>query len=194
MIKSQKSVLAKKDVLTDGARHTQLQYIKNTSKTVRRQHDKRVVENEILDYYDTGDSWAPVQKQSNNFHVVYHRGYDDPEDGYFENSWTVFRNVPFNYNRLQSLAKKKKMIKSYCDKKYAEYDKVKPSNYVGSRVTILYDDEYYCTYADVFGSDLPGADSYYNDYGQNIDFMLKYDFVHYCRTSKKDVDNQGKVC
>jgi len=194
MIKSQKSVLAKKDVLTDGARHTQLQYIKNTSKTVRRQHDKRVVENEILDYYDTGDSWAPVQKQSNNFHVVYHRGYDDPEDGYFENSWTVFRNIPFNYNRLQSLLKKRKKIKAYCDRKYEEYDRVKPVNYVGSRVTILYDDEYYATYADVFGSDLPGADSYYNDYGQNIDFMLKYDFGQYCRSSKKDVDNRKKVC
>jgi len=190
MIKSQKSVLAKKDVLTDGARHTQLQYIKNTSKTVRRQHDKRVVENEILDYYDNGDSWAPIQKQSNNFHVVYHRGYDDPEDGYFENSWTVFRNVPFNYNRLQSLLNKRKKIKSYCDRKYEEYDRVKPVNYVGSRVTILHDDEYYCTYADVFGSDLPGADSYYNDYGQNIDFMLKYDFGQYCHTPQKGVDSR----
>ena len=194
MIKSQKSVLAKKDVLTDNARHNQLQYIKSTAKTVRRQNDRNVVENELLDYYDTGDSWAPIQKQSNNFHVVYHRGYDDPEDGYFENSWTVFRNIPFNYNRLQSLLKKRKKIKSYCDRKYEEYDRVKPVNYVGSRVTILYDDEYYATYADVFGSDLPGADSYYNDYGQNIDFMLKYDFGQYCRSSKKDVDNVEKVC
>ena len=190
MIKSQKSVLAKKDVLTNNARHNQLQYIKSSAKTVRRQNDKNIVENEIMDYYDTGDSWAPVPKQSNNFHVVYHRGYDDPEDGYFENSWTVFRNIPFNYNRLQSLAKKKKMIKSYCDKKYAEYDKVKPSNFVGSRVTILYDNEYYCTYAVVFGSDLPGADSYYNDYGQNIDFMLKYDFGQYCHTPQKGVDSR----
>ena len=194
MIKSQKSVLAKKDVLTDNARHNQLQYIKSTAKTVRRQNNRNVVENELLDYYDTGDSWAPIQKQSNNFHVVYHRGYDDPEDGYFENSWTVFRNIPFNYNRLQSLLKKRKKIKSYCDRKYEEYDRVKPVNYVGSRVTILYDDEYYATYADVFGSDLPGADSYYNDYGQNIDFMLKYDFGQYCRSSKKDVDNRKKVC
>jgi len=194
MIKSQKSVLAKKDVLTDNARHNQLQYIKSTAKTVRRQNNRNIVENELLDYYDTGDSWAPIQKQSNNFHVVYHRGYDDPEDGYFENSWTVFRNIPFNYNRLQSLLKKRKKIKSYCDRKYEEYDRVKPVNYVGSRVTILYDDEYYATYADVFGSDLPGADSYYNDYGQNIDFMLKYDFGQYCRSSKKDVDNRKKVC
>ena len=194
MIKSQKSVLAKKDVLTDNARHNQLQYIKSTAKTVRRQNNRNVVENELLDYYDTGDSWAPIQKQSNNFHVVYHRGYDDPEDGYFENSWTVFRNIPFNYNRLQSLLKKRKKIESYCDRKYEEYDRVKPVNYVGSRVTILYDDEYYATYADVFGSDLPGADSYYNDYGQNIDFMLKYDFGQYCRSSKKDVDNRKKVC
>lgn len=193
MIKSQKSVLAKKDVLTDNARHNQLQYIKNTSKTVRRQNDKRVVENEILEYYDTGDGWAPVKETSNNFHVIYHRGYDDPEDGYFENSWTVFRNIPFNYNRLQSLTKKKEMIKSYCDKKYAEYDKVKPSNFVRSRVTIIYDDEYYATYEDVFDTKLPGWDSYYNDYGQNIDFMLKYDFGQYCRTLKKDVDNEKET-
>jgi hypothetical protein len=194
MIKSQKSVLAKKDVLTDNARHNQLQYIKDTSKTVRRQNDKRVVENEILDYYDTGDSWAPIKKESsNNFHVVYHRGYDDPEDGYFENSWTVFRNIPFNFNRLQSLTKKKEMIKLYCDKKYAEYDKVKPSNFVRSRVTIIYDDEYYATYGDVFETKLPGYDSYYNDYGQNLDFMLKYDFGTFCRSSEKVLDEKGKI-
>ena len=194
MIKSQKSVLAKKDVLTDNARHNQLQYIKNTSKSVRRQNDRNIVNNELLDYYDTGDTWAPIQKQSNNFHVVYHRGYDDPEDGYFENSWTVFRNVPFNYKRLQTLLNKKNTIKKYCDRKYEEYDRVKPVNYVRSRVSIIYDKEYYMTYNDKFGSDLYGADGYYYDYGQNHDFMLKYDFGHYCRSSKKDVDNVQEVC
>ena len=135
-----------------------------------------------------------TKTNTNNFHVVYHRGYDDPEDGYFENSWTVFRNIPFNFNRYESLAKKKEMIKSYCDKKYEDYDDVKPSNFVRSRVAIIFDNEYYATYGDVFDSELPGYDSYYNDYGQNLDFMLKYDYGQYCRSSEKVLDEKGKIC
>ena len=135
-----------------------------------------------------------TKTNTNNFHVVYHRGYDDPEDGYFENSWTVFRNIPFNFNRYESLSKKKEMIKSYCDKKYAEYDKVKPVNFVRSRVTVIWDNEYYATYEDVFNSKLPGYDSYYHDYGQNLDFMLKYDFGTFCRTPQKVLDGRGEIC
>ena len=192
MIKSQKSVLAKKDVLTNNARHNQLQYIKSSAKTVRRQNDKNIVENEIMDYYDTGEMFEH-KHHSYNFHVVYSRGYDDPEDGYFENGWTVFRNIPFNFNRLQSLSKKKEMIKAYCDKKYAEYDPSKPSNFVRSRVSIVHDDEYYATYEDVFKTRLPGYGSYYNEYGQGLDFLLKYDFGQDCRTDEIDVDTDEKV-
>jgi hypothetical protein len=139
----------------------------------------------------------PLLNSTNNFHVVYQREYEDSEekyDPYFLSTYTIFRNIPFSYKKLQSILNKRKSLKIICDAEYDKKASIKGSNFTGrSRIAVIYDDEYYLTYEDVFGDSARGDTSFYSEYGQNHDFMLKYDFRAYCRTLHKNVDNKRKV-
>ena len=115
------------------------------------------------------------------FHVVYSRHYWDYEDGNgtFDNSWTIYRNVP--YSELFKMKDAIPSLKENADQVYADYEKDKnhdPTQFHMSEVFICDDEEYYKTYSDVYDlHETPYADSsYYHDYGQNIPFMLLKDF------------------
>tara|TARA_B100000683_G_scaffold66705_1_gene65509 strand:- start:2384 stop:2770 length:387 start_codon:yes stop_codon:yes gene_type:complete len=117
------------------------------------------------------------------FHVVYSRHYWDYEDGNgtFDNSWTIYRNVP--YSELFKMKDAIPSLKENADQVYADYEakrdfKTDPKQFHMSEVFICDDEEYYKTYSDVYDlHETPYADSsYYHDYGQNIPFMLLKDF------------------
>ena len=60
---------------------------------------------------------------TNNFHVVYQREYEDSEDvyePYFLSTFTIFKNVPFSYKRLQTIQKKSNALKKILDAEYKE--------------------------------------------------------------------------
>ena len=117
------------------------------------------------------------------FHVVYSRHYWDYEDGNgtFDNSWTIYRNVP--YSELFKMKDAIPSLKENADQVYADYEakrdfKIDPKQFHMSEVFICDDEEYYKTYSDVYDlHDTYYADSsYYHDYGQNVPFMLLKDF------------------
>ena len=117
------------------------------------------------------------------FHVVYSRHYWDYEDGNgtFDNSWTIYRNVP--YSELFKMKDAIPSLKENADQVYADYEakrdfKTDPKQFHMSEVFIVDDEEYYKTYSDVYDlHETPYADSsYYHDYGQNVPFMLLKDF------------------
>tara|TARA_B100000900_G_scaffold280253_1_gene239744 strand:+ start:3577 stop:3987 length:411 start_codon:yes stop_codon:yes gene_type:complete len=98
------------------------------------------------------------------FNIVYKREYQDPEDGYetFWSSSTLYRNVPIEKKKYYQ--KRLVMFKDIMDKSYKE----DATNFLGSTgIEIVYPDEYYQTYEDVFGSETAaGDDNLFNDYGQ----------------------------
>ena len=118
------------------------------------------------------------------FHVVYSRHYWDREPGQygtFDNSWTIYRNVP--YSELFKMKDAIPSLKENADQVYADYEskkdyEVDPDQFYSSEVFIVDDKEYFWTYSDEFNlHEGPYADSsYYHDYGQNIPFMLLKDF------------------
>jgi hypothetical protein len=103
-------------------------------------------------------------KYRETFNVVYKREYQDPEDGSdtFWSSSTLYRNVPIS--KIKYYQKRLLMFKDYMDKIYKE----DATNFLGSTaIEIIYADEYYQTYEDVFGSETAaGDDNLFNDFGQ----------------------------
>lgn len=98
------------------------------------------------------------------FNIVYKREYSDPEDA-FETFWsssTLYRNVPIS--KLKYYRKRLLMFKDYMDKSYKE----DATNFLGNTgIEIIYPDEYYQTYEDVFGPETAAGDHHlFNDYGQ----------------------------
>ena len=163
--------------------------------SLRNQVNKSIINDEVMDYeYEIHDE--PEVNTTNNFHVVYQREYEDSEDvyePYFLSTFTIFKNVPFSYKRLQTIGKKSKVLKQILD---AEYKKksTTASNFTGrSRIAVIYDDEYYQTYEDVFGDSACGDQNFYTDYGQHNPFMRRYDFRSYCHTLHKNVDNKRTI-
>ncbi len=97
-----------------------------------------------------------------SFNIVYKREYMDSEDP--ENFWlgdAIYKNVPIEklkYYRKQLLNIKKILNKSY---------KEDATNFTGATgIEIVYPDEYYQTYEDVFGDAAAGDKNLFNDYGQ----------------------------
>ena len=98
------------------------------------------------------------------FNIVYKREYKDPEDGSdtFWSSSTLYRNVPIS--KIKYYRKQLLKFKDYMDKTYKE----DATNFAGATaIEIIYPDEYYQTYEDVYGSETAaGDDNLYNDFGQ----------------------------
>lgn len=109
-----------------------------------------------------------MTKNSDNyfksFNIVYKREYQDPEDGLetFWSSSTIYRNVPIS--KIKYYRKRLLMFKDIMDKSFKE----DATNFLGNTgIEILYPDEYYQTYEDVFGPETAaGDDNLFNDYGQ----------------------------
>ena len=163
--------------------------------SLRNQVNKSIINDEIMDFeYKIHDE--PEVTTTNNFHVVYQREYEDSEDvyePYFLSTFTIFKNVPFSYKRLQSIQKKSNALKKILDAEYKEKGTT-ASNFTGrSRVAVIYDDEYYQSYEDVFGDSACGDQNFYTDYGQHNQFMSRYDFRSYCHTLHKNVDNKRTI-
>ena len=163
--------------------------------SLRNQVNKSIINDEIMDFeYKIHDE--PEVTTTNNFHVVYQREYEDSEDvyePYFLSTFTIFKNVPFSYKRLQTIQKKSNALKKILDAEYKE-NGTTASNFTGrSRVAVIYDDEYYQSYEDVFGDSACGDQNFYTDYGQHNQFMRRYDFRSYCHTLHKNVDNKRTI-
>ena len=117
------------------------------------------------------------------FHIVYTRSYYDREHegGHFENSWTVFRNVP--YSRINEFTKEyldEKKIE--CDAYYKIHDenrmtydeiKIDQDQCFHSSCYIVDDEDYLKTYKDVYDT---FDEEYIHDYGQKHSFMLQKDY------------------
>ena len=97
------------------------------------------------------------------FNIVYKREYFDSEDAeYFWSSDSMYKNVPIS--KIKYYRKQLLKFKDYMDKTYKE----DATNFAGATaIEIIYPDEYYQTYEDVYGSETAaGDDNLYNDFGQ----------------------------
>src|SRR6056300_1037822 len=97
------------------------------------------------------------------FNIVYKREYFDSEDAeYFWSSDSMYKNVPIS--KIKYYRKQLLKFKDYMDKTYKE----DATNFAGATaIEIIYPDEYYQTYEDVFGPETAAGDhNLFNDYGQ----------------------------
>ena len=97
------------------------------------------------------------------FNIVYKREYFDSEDAeYFWSSDSMYKNVPIS--KIKYYRKQLLKFKDYMDKTYKE----DATNFAGATaIEIIYPDEYYQTYEDVFGPETAaGDDNLFNDFGQ----------------------------
>ena len=99
-----------------------------------------------------------------SFSVVYKREYIDSEDQHDPNffiGYSIYKNVPIE--KLKYYRKQLLKMKDILDKQYKE----DATNFTGTTaIEIIYPDEYYQTYEDVFGDSAKGDLSLFNDYGQ----------------------------
>jgi len=97
------------------------------------------------------------------FNIVYKREYFDSEDAeYFWGSSSMYKNVPIS--KIKYYRKQLLKFKDYMDKTYKE----DATNFAGATaIEIIYPDEYYQTYEDVFGPETAAGDhNLFNDFGQ----------------------------
>ena len=96
------------------------------------------------------------------FNIVYKREYFDSEDAeYFWSSDSMYKNVPIS--KIKYYRKRLLIFKNYMDKIFKE----DATNFLGSTaIEILYPDEYYQTYEDVWPDTAAGDKSLFNDFGQ----------------------------
>ena len=99
-----------------------------------------------------------------SFNVVYKREYVDSEDQHdpdFFIGYSIYKNVPIE--KLKFYRKRLTKMKDILDKQYKE----DATNFTGtSGIEIVYPDEYYQTYEDVFGDSATGDKNLFNDFGQ----------------------------
>ena len=98
-----------------------------------------------------------------SFNVVYQREYFSDEDTeWFLTSYSMYKNVPIE--KLKYYRKRLLMFKDIMDKSFKE----DATNFTGlTTITIIYPDEYYQTYEDVFGPETAAGDhNLFNDFGQ----------------------------
>jgi hypothetical protein len=97
------------------------------------------------------------------FNIVYKREYFDSEDAeYFWSSYSLYKNVPIS--KIKYYRKQLLKFKDYMDKSFKE----DATNFAGATaIEIIYPDEYYQTYEDVFGPETAAGDhNLFNDFGQ----------------------------
>ena len=98
-----------------------------------------------------------------SFNVVYKREYFDSEQAeYFWSSYSMYKNVPIS--KIKYYRKQLLNFKDYMDKSFKE----DATNFAGATaIEIIYPDEYYQTYEDVFGPETAAGDhNLFNDFGQ----------------------------
>jgi len=98
-----------------------------------------------------------------SFNVVYKREYFDSEQAeYFWSSYSLYKNVPIS--KIKYYRKQLLKFKDYMDKSFKE----DATNFAGATaIEIIYPDEYYQTYEDVFGPETAAGDhNLFNDFGQ----------------------------
>ena len=98
-----------------------------------------------------------------SFNVVYKREYFNSEDAdYFWTSYSLYKNVPIS--KIKYYRKQLLKFKDYMDKSFKE----DATNFAGATaIEIIYPDEYYQTYEDVFGPETAAGDhNLFNDFGQ----------------------------
>jgi len=98
-----------------------------------------------------------------SFNIVYKREYFDSEQAeYFWSSYSLYKNVPIS--KLKYYRKQLLKFKDYMDKSFKE----DATNFAGATaIEIIYPDEYYQTYEDVFGPETAAGDhNLFNDFGQ----------------------------
>jgi len=113
--------------------------------------------------YMTNKGDAMTKELHKTFNIVYKREYFDSEDAeYFWGSSSMYKNVPIS--KIKYYRKQLLKFKDYMDKTYKE----DATNFAGATaIEIIYPDEYYQTYEDVYGSETAaGDDNLYNDFGQ----------------------------
>ena len=101
--------------------------------------------------------------KNNTFNIVYKREYFDSEDAeYFWSSYSLYKNVPIS--KIKYYRKQLLKFKDYMDKSFKE----DATNFAGATaIEIIYPDEYYQTYEDVFGPETAAGDhNLFNDFGQ----------------------------
>ena len=102
-------------------------------------------------------------KNYKSFNVVYQREYFSDEDTeWFLTSYSMYKNVPIE--KLSFYKKQLSKFKKIMDESFKE----DATNFTGyTTMTIIYPDEYYQTYEDVFGPETAAGDHHlFNDYGQ----------------------------
>ena len=120
-----------------------------------------------------------MTKQSKTFNVCYLREYMDPEHqgDFFYAYETVYRNVPEKYRSKFNDKNMKMKILKFCDWNYKDM----ATNHTNvTKIELIDQDQYYKTYADVFGKDTVDPIDHkrmFNDYGQQWDrSSLRKDF------------------
>ena len=124
-----------------------------------------------------------MNKQKNKtFNVCYLREYMDPEHqgDFFYAYETIYRNVPEKYRSKFDTKEMKLKILKFCDWNYKDM----ASNFTRvSKVELIDEDQYYTSYADVFGDTMTKDElkreklHMFNDYGQSYDRQsLRKDF------------------
>jgi len=98
-----------------------------------------------------------------SFNIVYKREYFNSEDAdYFWTSYSMYKNVPIS--KIKYYRKQLLNFKDYMDKSFKE----DATNFAGATaIEIIYPDEYYQSYDDVFGPETAAGDhNLFNDFGQ----------------------------
>jgi len=111
--------------------------------------------------HNQGDTMTKEIHKS--FNIVYKREYFDSEQAeYFWSSYSMYKNVPIS--KIKYYRKQLLNFKDYMDKSFKE----DATNFAGATaIEIIYPDEYYQTYEDVFGPETAAGDhNLFNDFGQ----------------------------
>ena len=139
-----------------------------------------------------------MNKQKNKtFNVCYLREYMDPDQQgeFFYGYDTIYRNVPEKYRSKFDTKEMKMKILKFCDWNYKDM----ASNFTRvSKVELIDEDQYYTSYADVFGDTMTKDElkreklHMFNDYGQSYDRQsLRKDF-NIAYTKSKVYSYNGK--
>ena len=113
--------------------------------------------------YMTNKGDTMTKELHKSFNIVYKREYFDSEDAeYFWSSYSLYKNVPIS--KIKYYRKQLLKFKDYMDKSFKE----DATNFAGATaIEIIYPDEYYQTYEDVFGPETAAGDhNLFNDFGQ----------------------------
>jgi hypothetical protein len=113
--------------------------------------------------YMTNKGDAMTKELHKSFNIVYKREYFNSEDAdYFWTSYSMYKNVPIS--KIKYYRKQLLKFKDYMDKSFKE----DATNFAGATaIEIIYPDEYYQTYEDVFGPETAAGDhNLFNDFGQ----------------------------